>query len=457
MPINPTIRRAFTMVELLIVVAIAMLLIAIAIPFIRPGIETSRLREGARLVNTFINGAKARAADMGRPFGVRLVRSSVDGTGDPNDCYRLQYVEVPPAYSGDFDNATITVGPRHMDGTVTPPVPVLGPLIAANPYSGYASNVSLSFSAWLNCDTIILENNQSQFSQILHNSIEQFVLNSGETVQEAWDRANKTAVVTPGDSIRFGYQGITYLIVDMYMEIPTDPMLAPIPRLTLAPIYGDGPLAGVSHWPANPAAGVNQPYTTSQIKPYQIFRKPQVAGATVLELPRNTSIDLALSGNSFGGSEFFANYDPALLAAGQSGNSPPAGLATSTYSDPTPIDIIFDPNGQMTNLVVRGIVKTTNSSVYLHLGRTEHVYSGIGGRKGEDWSSGGAPRNEPGSELINSANLKSNDDYWIAIQYPTGAVLAAENLAGDAVLGVGTTKLSDARNLVRSGVAKGSR
>ena len=121
------------MVELLIVVAIAMLLIAIAIPFIRPGIETSRLREASRQVNTFIVGAKARAADAGRPFGVRLVRSSVDDTGDPNDCYRMQYVEVPPAYSGDFDSATLTVGPRPVPPSLSPLDP------SVNPYASLLS------------------------------------------------------------------------------------------------------------------------------------------------------------------------------------------------------------------------------------------------------------------------------------------------------------------------------
>jgi Tfp pilus assembly protein FimT len=418
-------RRAFTMIELLIVVAIAMLLIAIAIPFIRPGIETSRLREAARQINTFIVGAKARAAESGRPFGVRLVRSSVDGTGDPNDCYRMQYVEVPPSYCGDLDNSKIKVG--QWGGG-------LSPVSGVNPYLD-PSNSFLRFSAWLDAA-------QSANSQQLVVSSQQFVVNGGETANEAWDRANRDALISPGDSIRFGFQGITYLILDMYYDTA-----ASTPRLTLAPIYGKTSvnfLSASEHWPRNPAGEINQPFfdpddpTYGVEKQYQIFRKPRVAGTSTLELPRNVSIDLALSGSSVDGNEFFADYDPLDIINNSYNNS--------TYADTKPIDIVFDPSGQVTNIVIGGVVNNTNSSVYLHVGRTENVVSGVGGRGSTIF-----PNYVTGPELSASQNLNNNDTYWVAVQYPSGAVLTAENLGGSA------PNLAATRDLVRSGVAKGSR
>ena len=55
------------MVELLIVVAISMLLIAIAIPYIRPALENNKLREAARQLNTFFVGAKRGPPKMVDP------------------------------------------------------------------------------------------------------------------------------------------------------------------------------------------------------------------------------------------------------------------------------------------------------------------------------------------------------------------------------------------------------
>ena len=421
------------MVELLIVVAIGMLLIAIAIPFVRPALENNKLREASRLLNTFLVGAKARASESGRPFGVRLVRSSVDNTGDPNDCYRLQYVEVPPAYSGDLDNATITVGPRQ---------PGLSPLVTAdpsvNPYfnllaasytsSGFPpTSVPLCFSAWL--DT---SKGQPANSSLLTSSATQFAVIGSETPRQAWDRAMSSAVVSPGDSIQFGYQGFRYLIVDVYMDATLGPML------TLAALNGSTqpPMPGYQHWPVNPAFGVGQPYVTPRDdQKYQIIRKPRIAGSTAIELPSNVSIDLSMSGLSASGNEFFAASNP-------------ANAADLTYQDTRPVDIVFDPSGQMSMLVMGSTIQPSNTSVHLLIGKTEFVVSGVGGRAatpvGEEMGV---------NPLKRSANLGSSECYWVTIQYPTGAVLTSENLGSESPI----LNLSYARDIARSGVAKGSR
>lgn len=428
---KPEIRRGFSMIELLIVVAVSMLLIAIAIPFVQPMLASGKLREASRQVNTFIVGAKARAAESGRPFGIRLVRSSVDDSGDPNECYRIQYVEVPPAYSGDLDNAKIMVGPRQAG---------FSPISDANPYVALAGSM-LAFSAWLSSDPV---NDQTATSSLLVLSCQQFVANSGETNQEAWERAMREAPIAPGDFIRFGYQGVYYLICDMYIDTSTSPQ--PTPRLTLAPAPGAGAVPigypGYNHWPVNPAQGVNTPYSVPQVKTYQILRRPRVAGSTTLELPVDTSIDLSMSGISVGGCEFFAGNDPIDIYNQTNGTD----TYNSDYRDPTPVDIVFDPSGQLTMIVTHGVVQPATGSVYLLVGRTEHVLSGVGGK---------GPLNPafptPESVIAASQNLTSNDVYWVAIQYPTGAVLTAENIGSHG------GSLAIAREFVRSGIATGSR
>lgn len=370
-------RRAFTMVELLIVVAIAMLLVAIAIPFIRPGIETSRLREATRQVNTFIVGAKARAAESGRPFGVRLIRSSVDETGDPNDCYRMQYVEVPPYYSGDVDGARISVGgPIPAPSATEFYASVPHPLVDAS--SGLLSSVP---------DEVVPKN---------------------------------LRFVAPGDLIRFNYAGVWYRIDDIDRGQGHTGANDTVLRLSILP----NPT--INTYVVNPGAPLpNRPFSAVQKLPYQISRKPQLAGTATIELPSNVSIDLAMSGISTSGSQEFA--------AGTN----PANAADATYRDSTPVDIIFSPSGQVSNIAYQGGIQPINSSIYLLIARTENVVSGVGGT--------------PPTAAAMSQNLNNNDHYWVAVQFPTGAVLTAENL------GNGAPDVGLARDLVRSGVAKGSR
>jgi type II secretory pathway pseudopilin PulG len=384
MTLPNTTRRGFSMVELLIVIAISMLLIAISIPLIRPMLASNRLREATRQLNAFIIGAKARAAETGRPYGIRLVRSSVDATGDPNECYRVQYIEVPPFYSGDIEGAMITVGGPALPGT--------GYLFYASVPSGDPANLLLA------------------------------------------NAATDTTLISEGDMIRFGYAGIWYRIVDIYSGLghsgnnnDTVLQLTTLSTTTAPP-------AGTPQWPINPAdASIpSAPYSTApRVLPYQIMRKPQVAGTTTLELPHDTSIDLSLSGSSIGGVEFFA------------GNN--VGPYDPTFADPSPVDIVFDPNGQMKYLATQGVMAPVSGTIYLHIGQTENVVTGVGGR-------GMQPNPSfPATQLAASQNLLNSDNYWVAIQYPTGSVLTAENVGGaapDIVL---------ARDIVRSGVAKGSR
>ncbi len=90
-------RRGITLVELLVVVSILMMLMVVAVPVIRPGLESRRMREAARQVNVYLASAQAQAARLGRPVGVELVRDP----DAPQMCRVLQQVEVPPPYAGD--------------------------------------------------------------------------------------------------------------------------------------------------------------------------------------------------------------------------------------------------------------------------------------------------------------------------------------------------------------------
>jgi type II secretory pathway pseudopilin PulG len=96
-----------TMLELLIVVAVMVILMGLALPMMKTGIEERRLREAARQVNTGVELAKALAIETGRYAGL-----VIDTEWLPEDlsqefpfARRLYLAETPPPYAGDVTGA----------------------------------------------------------------------------------------------------------------------------------------------------------------------------------------------------------------------------------------------------------------------------------------------------------------------------------------------------------------
>ncbi|MEX0865916.1 MAG: prepilin-type N-terminal cleavage/methylation domain-containing protein [Pirellulales bacterium] len=101
----PAASPGVTLIELLIVVFILSLLMAAAIPVVRPAMETSTLREATRSVATMLGTAKARAQETGRPHGVLFEPMA----NRPAGCYTLFYAYQPPPYAGDSINSRIVI------------------------------------------------------------------------------------------------------------------------------------------------------------------------------------------------------------------------------------------------------------------------------------------------------------------------------------------------------------
>jgi prepilin-type N-terminal cleavage/methylation domain-containing protein len=94
-------RRGFTLVELLAVIAIMVILLSVAIPAIRPALKDRKLREASRLLNAYVAGVQARAAELGRPVGIVLVRGKTNAR-DVYQCTEIFTAEVPRPYAGDL-------------------------------------------------------------------------------------------------------------------------------------------------------------------------------------------------------------------------------------------------------------------------------------------------------------------------------------------------------------------
>jgi type II secretory pathway pseudopilin PulG len=98
-----TSRQGVTLLELLIVILVMLMITALTIPVVAPALSGRQIREAARMVDVFINGARNRAFQTGRPVGVVFEQDI------PGGATTLSYAEVPPPYSGDQSNSTINI------------------------------------------------------------------------------------------------------------------------------------------------------------------------------------------------------------------------------------------------------------------------------------------------------------------------------------------------------------
>lgn len=98
-------RAGVTLIELLVVILIMLMVTALTIPIVAPAISNRKIREGARMVDVFVNSAKNRSKRTGRPVGVVFEQNI------PGGASTLSFAEVPPSYTGDLTASTINVWP----------------------------------------------------------------------------------------------------------------------------------------------------------------------------------------------------------------------------------------------------------------------------------------------------------------------------------------------------------
>lgn len=123
-------RRGITLVELLVVITIMMILAAIVLPQLKFGTEGQKIRESARIVSTYLNAARNKAIETGRPCGVMFERideltidSNIDGdpsTTEPDSSVasvQMSLIQVPAPYVGDAADCRIVME-YDIDGKV---------------------------------------------------------------------------------------------------------------------------------------------------------------------------------------------------------------------------------------------------------------------------------------------------------------------------------------------------
>lgn len=272
--VPPTVYRAFTLAELLIVVLIISIVTVATIPFLKPALDSRRIREAARLFTSQLASAQSQAIANGNSVGVWMEKIHMGGTSSSTVEGRasadLSLCEVPDPYSGDTSTSTVLV--------------------------------NVTTSGGQNSGTV--------------------TMNSADT---AW-----VGLIKDGDLIRFNNAGSYYVLTGPHNSdrilIQTTPPAATV--FNFSPLQigfpfqvgGDDFVAGSN--PPNPAfrnlppaAWTPAGWTTS----FQIIRQPvQSAGAPV-ELPSGSIIDLELSGMGNSGAFLSTDNKPLLLMFDRSG------------------------------------------------------------------------------------------------------------------------------------------
>ena len=361
-------RQAMTLVELMIVVAMLILLMASAIPILRPLLGDRKMREAARQVNGYLIGAKARAAALDRPVGVWIQRDP----NNPNAARQLFIAEVPPPYRGDVISAKAT-------------------LISVNQIG--SPNIATAAT---------------------------FPLATSASMSPLPNRPISDWFVKPGDLIRFGGRGPFYII--RWLETDTS-VTPPIVRVYFLHPEAEWARGADGEWGV---AGVNDdafsgnvvvgdytergwafsddvlvstpaPMRVGVVTSYEVLRNPQRSAVGGLVLPNGITIDLSNSGMGLIGRQFLA----------------------SSNADRTPVLIMFNPDGSVIRVDALGATTKPSEAVFLQLGKSDQVRSFPNSLPASSLA--------PMTVIPFNNNMIDKSNLWVAVGIRTGNVTTAEN------------------------------
>jgi prepilin-type N-terminal cleavage/methylation domain-containing protein len=362
-------RRGVTLTELLVVVSIVVLLAGALVPVMQPVLRGQKVREASRQVSVFMTGAQARAVELGRPVGVWIERAAHDGDL-PNLWYtshRLYLAEQPPPYTGDVFDARVVLNIDMSRGV------------------GFAQYINPATQAHC-CSTLFA------------------------SVQRG------LPLVNPGDLIQFNGRGPLFP-VSRYPDSNGIEFLFnandPAQAQTLMQFIRTGP--------ATQDIAVFDPGVR-----FQIIRRPTKTSASPLELPRNSAVDLSVSGY---GSPFTFG----------SPFAPPADGSGARFRQIQPqydVVIMFSPSGGIDRVhyishdpTFPSFWEIPQGSIHVMLARDDQVGRDILGNPNIARINGDivTDHNLFVAGSLGSANLRDEDNIWLTISGQNGRVLTNPN------------------------------
>jgi prepilin-type N-terminal cleavage/methylation domain-containing protein len=90
---SPRSRHGFSLVEMLVVITVILVLLGVSLAVMNVSLEGERVRSGARQIQSYLAGARDRAAYLNRPCGVRFIRDQLQV--DNSVVHSMVYIELP--------------------------------------------------------------------------------------------------------------------------------------------------------------------------------------------------------------------------------------------------------------------------------------------------------------------------------------------------------------------------
>ncbi len=400
-------NRAFTLVELLIVIAIATILATLSLTTMQGLLKDQKISQSVRLARQYVESARTRAMATGRPVALFLERSSPEGdsAGDPVEANytvtRMSIGEVFPPYTGEVPQAAATLWDTPLsastrgttDGFADQARFQLFEVITAFGTASTPGMMSIG-------DTIEFGGNNQRFV------IESIDYVGGEVAVTFFNppsnydtllAAKIQAGTATDQKFELGYSGREPTLKVPAAQTLTG-MTAPTPP---------GTFTGVS---------------------FRVYRKPSKSLVGTVAMPRGTCIDLSVSGLGPSGSAL-ETTSPFHLA------SAPSGILTAFGTSPTMkrssysrIAIVFNAEGRAQGMYQDNrIVRVTGTpevvaagsfvpfplatKLYLMVGRTEQVLPST-------------PMTAPvaGEREDAIGNLMDTGNTWISINPFTGLI-----------------------------------
>ncbi|MCC7336127.1 MAG: prepilin-type N-terminal cleavage/methylation domain-containing protein [Pirellulaceae bacterium] len=115
---SDTTRTAYTLVELLVVMAALTVLAAVTLPSLRSLLHDQKVTAASRMVLAHLQSAQGRAIASNSPVAVILERSGADTPEKIRTVSRLSIGQIFPPYEGDVAGATGLVADSNNDGYI---------------------------------------------------------------------------------------------------------------------------------------------------------------------------------------------------------------------------------------------------------------------------------------------------------------------------------------------------
>lgn len=248
---------AFTLVELLVVLAVISVLAGIALPTVKNSLREQRVARAASLLQSAIEEGRARSILAGGGGGVIIDRKGVDNIADRCESIQIRMATTPRPYTGDIANSKAKIGVNlGVVGDVTDDVVTL----------------------WFNPTSAQLTRSASDIT----NGIFPTLINIGDKV-DIGDASLPLAITDIGFGTVADRNGAGLLTTD----IP-DALVTSWIRVTVT----------------RPEENLDLTRFIGQNTTFSITRSPRTAIALPVEIPRGASIDLTASGIGRFGNEF---------------------------------------------------------------------------------------------------------------------------------------------------------